>query len=208
MKNTLAVILLITLVSITGCSEAPTESTAGSQTESIEENNMDPSTDETEIVPTDYNSFSDAATYGDFDLVVKMITTNKEIVDSTDEYGFTALHNVMCSEELEIVQYLIDNGAKVNQQNEDGVAPLHIACYFENAKILLENGADIELKDNSGNTPLLLAAANGEESYGVAEFLIFKGASINATNNSGDTPLAISTSREDTNMMELFKNNQ
>lgn len=133
--------------------------------------------------------FSDAVVFGDFDIVKSMVEENAEIINSQDKYGYTALHNVMSEEEFEIVEYLIKNGADVNIQNEDGVTPLHLAAYTENANILLDNGAEINQQDNRGNTPLHAAVIAGEEHREMIKFLIDNGADASIINQEGKTPL-------------------
>lgn len=149
--------------------------------------------------------FSDAVVYGNFDRVKEMISENPEIINLTDEYGFTVLHNVMSEEQPEIITYLISKGANVNCQNDEGIAPLHLACYKENAKFLLDPGADINLKDKNGNTPLHILAAEGDDAFVVVKYLLSKGADKNIKNNFGDSPYSISESREDKKMMRLFQ---
>lgn len=135
--------------------------------------------------------FSDAVVFGDFDIVKAMIEENPEIVNAQDKYGFTALHNAMPEEEFEIIEYLIEKGADVEIQNEDGVTPLHLAAFTKTALILLEHGADINQKDNRGNTPLHAAVIAGEEHREMIKFLIDNGADASIINHEGKTPLDI-----------------
>jgi ankyrin repeat protein len=156
------------------------------------------------LTESDIENFSDAVVYGDFDLVKEMIKNTPEIINSQDKWGFTALHNVMSEEQFEIIRYLVSNDVKVNIQNEVGIAPLHLACYKENAKLLFDAGADINLKDKNGNTPLHILAADGEERIEVIEYLISIGANKEIKNNSMETPLDISNSRKDFDMVRVL----
>lgn len=78
---------------------------------------------------------------------------------------------------LEIIKYLIDNGADINQLNLFGESPLHFACkmcfylsndkYINNGndvvlKLLIENGADVNIKDSSHSSPLKILIKNCE----------------------------------------------
>lgn len=57
---------------------------------------------------------------------------------------------------VDVVQYLIDEGANVNYVGWQGTTPLHVACvYFnlESIRILLEAGADYNVVDGDGKKP-------------------------------------------------------
>ena len=54
------------------------------------------------------------------------------------------------------IQMLLNAGADVMVQDDDGNTPLHYAANFdkdENIQTLLAAGADSKVKDNSGKTP-------------------------------------------------------
>jgi len=143
--------------------------------------------------------------FGEVEKVKEMIAERPELVNAQDDYGFSALHNVMCEEQAEIISMLIANGADVNLKNEEGISALHLACYAENAKLLLDAGADINQADNVGNAPLHTHAANGEESEEVVEYLILKGADKKVKNSAGSTALDVAVKREDAVLIQLLR---
>ena len=157
------------------------------------------------ISSTEVNEFSDAVVYGDFEKVKKMIYNNPNIINSKDKYGFSALHNVMCEEQFEIVKYLINKGADVNIQNDQGIAPIHLACYVKNVELLIKAGANINMKDKEGNTPLSILTAEGEESIEVIRYLLLKGADRNIKNNYGEIPLDIARKRNEKVIIKLLE---
>jgi hypothetical protein len=55
---------------------------------------------------------------------------------------------------FEIAQNLIQNGADVNEQDDDGRTPLFHMINTPLIKLLIENGADVNAKDNYNCTPL------------------------------------------------------
>lgn len=94
--------------------------------------------------------------------------------------GGTALHvlaNTMHWWQLEAMQYLVQNGAKIDSLNEKGETPLHIACTgttyaamncendeygywrIEAVKILIQAGADVNQIDNDGRSCLHKASS-------------------------------------------------
>jgi hypothetical protein len=57
----------------------------------------------------------------------------------------------------EIAKFLIENGADINFQNNEGSTALHTAAFFcrtEIVKELLKNGADTGIVNNAGATAL------------------------------------------------------
>ena len=76
------------------------------------------------ITTEQIREFSDAVVFGDFERVKEMVKDNSEIVNIQDQYGFSALHNVMSEEQFEIVAFLIEHDADVNIRNEYGIKNL------------------------------------------------------------------------------------
>ena len=85
---------------------------------------------------------------------------------------------------LELMDWLITQGADINARDEYERTPLHYHAQVNNVEkvaLLLERGADIEAQDKYKNTPLHFAEYNAE----AAQLLIEKGADINAKDNMG-----------------------
>ena len=72
-------------------------------------------------------------------------------------FGTTLLHSASNSGNMELVCLLIQEGADVNAQDEDGESPLHSAMAksdnYNVARTLIENGADLSCKALDGRTP-------------------------------------------------------
>ncbi len=64
---------------------------------------------------------------------------------------------------------------------------------LEVVKYLISNGADIKAKDNSGDTPLHAASRRGRGRLEIVKYLISKGADIHAKTNIGVTPLRLAS---------------
>ncbi len=79
-----------------------------------------------------------------------------------DEHGETPLHVAVRAGDLEVVQYLVEAGAKVEETNSSGFTALHFATFFEYTdivKYLIKSGAKIDAKEGiRGSTVFLLAA--------------------------------------------------
>ena len=90
---------------------------------------------------------------------------------------------------VEVVKFLIENGADINLQGEAWYAPLHCAAqngHVKVVKILLENGAEV---DRFSNKPLHRTAEIGN--IEIAEILLAYGADINTEKGRGFTPLHV-----------------
>ena len=102
--------------------------------------------------------------------------------------GVTALSKYVWREQKYAVEKLLERGADVNAQDNDGDAPLHGAAQSGNVEILdllLDKGADPNLKNKQGGTPLMWAAVFGHED--AARRLIQRGADPSLKDNDGMT---------------------
>jgi len=106
--------------------------------------------------------------------------------------GFNNYFPIHLASQKSVVQYLVENGADVNQFNIDGETPLLIRSqygYLQVVQHLLEYGADVNRENNHGTTPLFMSSLHGH--LQVVEYLIQNGADVNVGRNDGYTPLCI-----------------
>ena len=145
------------------------------------------------------------AYYGDVS-AIRFLLANGESLAALGEnldLGGAAFHG-----HWQLCQFLIENGADVNQGGDTGETPLHAALckanrpvYDEVVKVLLANGANPNAKTESSaetecfmrdcrtkaETPLHRAAAFGSEQ--VIDLLLKAGARREAKDMNGDSPL-------------------
>ncbi|KAM9299402.1 protein phosphatase 1 regulatory subunit 12C [Gastrophryne carolinensis] len=84
----------------------------------------------------------------------------ESIIDSTNADGISALHQACIDENLEVVEFLVNHGANVNQADNEGWTPLHVAAscgYMEIAEYLLKHSANIAAVNSDGDVPLDIA---------------------------------------------------
>ena len=86
-----------------------------------------------------------------------LLSLGKASAKDTTLFGTTLLHSASKSGNMELVRLLIQEGADVNAQDEDGESPLHGAMArsdnYNVARALIENGADLSSKAIDGKTP-------------------------------------------------------
>ncbi|KAM8881502.1 protein phosphatase 1 regulatory subunit 16A isoform 1-T2 [Synchiropus picturatus] len=95
------------------------------------------------------------------------------------------------------IQTLIQSGADLNAQDENGATLLHIASangYVSVGELLLERKAQVEVKDSDGWTPLHAAACWGH--IQMVELLVAHEASLNAKSVLDETPLDVCIDEE------------
>ena len=83
---------------------------------------------------------------------------NPELKSVTDEYGWTTMHFAASFNRVDILRYLLENGAEINVKDDQGYTPLLLAIETESLdafKLLLDNGADPNSKQIDGyNSPV------------------------------------------------------
>lgn len=161
--------------------------------------------------------FFDAIRAGDLPAVARMLETNGELLNATDEKGLVAFTVARYSRQDSIAKLLLEKGARLDinaaamagvedrviallaedakrtgEYSHDGWTPLHLAAFFGHkkcAEILLEQGANVHARSRNAmkNTPLHAAAAGRHGS--VVEVLLAHGADANARQHGGWTPL-------------------
>ncbi|XP_018569756.1 uncharacterized protein LOC108909812 [Anoplophora glabripennis] len=107
--------------------------------------------------------------------------------------------------ELDIVKYLVAQGADLNIGNNDGNTALHLAAKFKITDIvgcLVEQDADLNVKANDGKTALHSTVKYG--SLGSIKYLVRHGADLNVKDNDGNTPLHLAARRENSSTLQYL----
>ena len=101
----------------------------------------------------------------------------------------------------ELAQLLLDNGADVNAQSEDGSTSLHWAT--DNiAKLLIKNKSDVNAQDAYGQTPLHFTTCFKRDT--VFKILLENGADPFIKNIDGKIPLDFCESEEIRSLLEKY----
>ncbi|ORX81225.1 ankyrin, partial [Anaeromyces robustus] len=104
-------------------------------------------------------------------------------INEIDNHGYNILHYAILKEDIETINYLIENGADINFGNNTAIT---IALSIGNKEIFyilinsLENGANVNFTTDKGNS--ILNYAIKKKSYPIIEFLIKNGSKVNIKN--------------------------
>lgn len=100
---------------------------------------------------------AEAAKIGDLALVKTLVQKGDVDINKKDTLYWMPLHFAIMFGHINIVKFLIENGADVNITSCWGWTPLHVATAntkIEAAKILIQHGANLYKKSDEGRTPL------------------------------------------------------
>lgn len=148
------------------------------------------------VSPSKDNTWtSDAVLRGDFEAVRKRVIDDPGYLHERDYVGSTPLLNAIAIGNLELVRFLIEQGADPNAPVDDGYTCLLTAVESDAADStlvvaeLIQAGADIHATGTNGWTPLHMAAARGYAEK--ARLLIGAGAEVNRRTeiDASETPL-------------------
>ncbi|XP_029295039.1 protein phosphatase 1 regulatory subunit 12C [Cottoperca gobio] len=90
-----------------------------------------------------------------------------EIINCSNADGITALHQSCIDGSMDIVSFLLEHGANVNQVDSEGWTPLHVAAscgYPDIADFLLQQDASLSAVNCDGDVPLDIALDEATES--------------------------------------------
>ena len=146
-RSALIAVLMTALLTMVACGSMQ-EKKAGEN---------DPSSVSEKEVKTPNIDIHSATLLGDLDAIQQHIQAGSDLDEKEPTLGSTPLISAAVFGKTEIAKALIEGGADVNLQNNDGSTALHSAaflCRLEIVEMLLENGADKELLSNFGSTAL------------------------------------------------------
>lgn len=125
--------------------------------------------------------------------IVKCLVENGADVNIQGKNNYTPLMN---AEDVNIAEYLISHGARLDCRTVENDEPLSIAASFGRTnivKLMIKNGAAIESRNNLGATPLMCASISGH--YDTMKVLIESGADVNAEAKNM-TPISLAVDSE------------
>ena len=117
-------------------------------------------------------------------------------IEVKDTYGRTPLINAAFYGNMDLLKWLISEGADVNARDKKGYAALHFSVQENKSdcvNLLLKSKADPNIQDENGNTPAAVAVLNWKagENFGNLKALIDAGADLKLKNKAGNSVYSI-----------------
>lgn len=137
-----------------------------------------------------------AATHAPSGVVAELIKKGAKVDVLDDKNKRTPLMQVLAvgtQDRAEVVNLLIKAGSNINQKDENGDTPLHLAIHNSSLDskvilLLLKTGkVKVESPNGAAMTPLMVAAAEGRADC--VKMLLACKASVKAVDNKGNTAL-------------------
>lgn len=117
-------------------------------------------------------------------------------LDAGDGYLRTALIWATFYGDVDILRWLLQQGADIDRQDRNGYCALHFAGQEKQlvcAALLLEHGASLELADRHGNTPLWTAIFNAKGDCQLVNLYLEHGANPDHVNIYQKSPRELMT---------------
>jgi uncharacterized protein len=134
-----------------------------------------------------------AAREGDVGEVEGLVGQDPGLLNSKGTHGFTPLMIASFKGHVEVVRWLVDHGAAIDERDEDGATALYMACskaQLPVVRLLVERGADSTSIAQHGVTPFFTASIKGH--LEVVRFLLGHPSTrttVNYRNDHGETAL-------------------
>ena len=154
------------------------------------------------------SEFVKAAQNGDLNEVKRLFALNPGIINELDREHDTAIMKACrdCNN-INIVAFLLENGANINVRDTIDQTPIIIASQNGCTDIvimLLDTGADIHHRNDQGENALISAAQEGY--IDVVKVLLDAGADVNQSNTDGETALDLAIRlRQKKELIELLR---
>ncbi len=143
---------------------------------------------------------------GNFTEVNAMLKQNPVLLHSKDQRGSSPLILATYYDQLEIVELLLNSGAKIDMKDASGNTALMGVCfkgYEDIAKILIDKGANVNEQNSMGATALIYAATFNRAN--IAKLLLEHGADKTIKDVRGKTALEHAEMQAVPSLIALFK---
>jgi ankyrin repeat protein len=161
------------------------------------------------VTMSDVDKITTAIARNNLSALRKLVSTDE--ANLKDEDGVTLLVNAILGENvgLPVLQFLIDQGADVNEEDSAKYTALHFAARAQRKEMveaLLKAGAKPDGADADGNTPLIHCVMSGlEPNREIVQLLLRHGADPKKKNRERESALDVARFAEDNELLSLLK---
>jgi ankyrin repeat protein len=147
-----------------------------------------------------------------FDIIKLLIEKGVDLNIISTLSGYNPLTTSINKKNIEVAKLLIEKGANIDFQNDNGISPLMVAIagnLYELIKLLIYLNVNIDNKTIDGDTPLIFAVKY-KNPVDIINLLLEKGADPSIKNNDGNNALyyAIQNKNKDIiNILSKFGTN-
>jgi len=151
-------------------------------------------------------SVFDIARSGTIAELKDLMKKNPDIINQTNERGFSTLILACYRGNTEVADFLIDNVKDLNYKSQEGTALAGLSIRYNKdlVKHLLKKNADPNIADSTGTTPLFWAVKSGNKE--LVEILLSYKADKTKKDSMGMTPFEYALQTNNTEIINLLKN--
>ncbi|WP_262149211.1 ankyrin repeat domain-containing protein [Chryseobacterium foetidum] len=135
-----------------------------------------------------------------------LMKTNPDIINQTNENGFSPLILACYRGNTEVADFLIDNVKDLDYKSQDGTALAGLSVRYNKNLVehLLKKNANPNIADSTGTTPLFWAVKSGNKEL-VGLLLQYK-ADRTKKDSMGMTPFEYALKADNKEIIKLLKN--
>lgn len=135
-----------------------------------------------------------------------LMKTNPDIINQTNENGFSPLILACYRGNTEVADFLIDNVKDLDYKSQDGTALAGLSVRYNKNLVehLLKKNANPNIADSTGTTPLFWAVKSGNKEL-VGLLLQYK-ADRTKKDSMGMTPFEYALKTDNKEIIKLLKN--
>ncbi|MGR3855959.1 MULTISPECIES: ankyrin repeat domain-containing protein [Chryseobacterium] len=151
-------------------------------------------------------SIFDIARSGTVAEVQELMKQNPDVINQTNEHGFSPLILACYRGNTDVADFLIENVKDVNYKSREGTALAGLAIKYNKDLVehLLKKKADPNIADETGYTPLFWAVKSGNKDL-VEQLLKYK-ADKTKKDSMGMTPFEYALQTNNKEIINLLKN--
>ena len=156
----------------------------------------------------DYGSPFEIAREGNLNLLKSYCEDFSGMLKERDEYQATVLHHAAATNQIAVMQYVIESGIELNATNKDGNTALHVATLQQHAEavsLLLSNGINDEILNLEKHAGLHIAARLNNTAV-MAAYMEHTHINIVVSGYRKKTPLHIIAEQDNLEVCEVFNN--